>query len=712
MVRCNPFPFDAACYSSSLSPINIEHELSMQWLDRLAAEILAPLAVWVFASGLDDLVLDLAYLLLWIRSRLRPRRGASAGAFAGASKATAGASRASARTSQPVNTEPGIAILVPCWQEAGVIEDMLDTNLTAIEYHNYEVWLGVYPNDPSTIERVVAAQDRFPRIRYVVCPNPGPTTKADCLNAIYDGLCKYEAATGRRYEILLQHDAEDLIHPQALHEISVQCRRFDMVQVPVFPLRTPLHWFTHGTYCDEFAEFHLKELHVRARLGGFVPSAGVGTAYRREALEKLSAAKGGRLFETESLTEDYVMGLELHRLGCSQTLLRAWTTRGENVSLKGIRRSHAELVATRAYFPFRARAAIRQRTRWLTGNGLQSWARFGWQAGPRQRYWLWRDRKALAGSPASALANLLFCYGVARWLAVRGSLGWTFEDWLGEHRFLAAILSANLAIVAWRQLVRALCSFQVYGWLHALSVPVRAPWGNFINVCATVRALATFARSRAFRRPLRWAKTAHDYPGRDSMAGGRRRLGQILVSMQAVSRAEIEGALEGRQAGERLGECLMRRSRIREEQLYQALALQAGLPFSRLAPEAADELAGRYLGAKACGADAIPFSVRADQTLWIAVEDAPSKALRKKLARACRLRLRFVMVTASNFAELRKRQERLPVPIGRQAGREQPRRRARRRRPVLPRIEVRVPIPRWLLVYRRLSVTLEYRRAR
>lgn len=412
------------------------------------------------------------------------------------------------------------------------------------------------------------------------------------------------------------------------------------------------------------------------------------------------------------------MGLELHRLGCSQTLLRAWTTGGANGSpkgtkgTKGIWGGRAELVATRAYFPFRARAAIRQRTRWLTGNGLQSWARFGWQAGPRQGYWLWRDRKALAGSPASALANLLFCYGVTRWLALQGSLGWNLEDWLGEHRFLAAILSANLVIVAWRQLVRALCSFPVYGWMHALSVPLRAPWGNFINVCATVRALATFARSRALRRPLRWAKTAHEYPGRDSVAGGRRRLGQILVSMQAVSGAEIEGALEGRQAGERLGECLMRRGHIREEQLYQGLALQAGLPFARLSPEAVDELAWRRLGARACGAEAIPFSVKADQTLWIAVDAPPSKALRKKLVRSCRLRLCFVMVTASNFDELRKRQQRRPVSIERQAAREQPRRRVLRRRPVLPRVEVRVPIPRWLLVHRRLSVTLEYRRVR
>jgi adsorption protein B len=671
----------------------------MEWLDRLAAEILAPLAVWVFASGLDDLFLDLAYFFLRIQARLRRRRDAAAGAPS-AGGVVAG----------PPRDEPRIAVLVPCWQEAAVIEDMLDTNLTAIEYHNYEVWLGVYPNDPATIERVAAAQERFPRIRYAVCPRPGPTTKADCLNAIYESLRAHETATGRRYEIIVQHDAEDLIHPRSLAEISACCRRFDMVQVPVFALRTPLHWFTHGTYCDEFAEFHLKELYVRARLGGFVPSAGVGTAYRREALEKLSAAKGGRLFETESLTEDYVMGLELHRLGCSQTLLHAWRdAEAAHAGPGRMRRTRKELVATRAYFPFRAGAAIRQRARWLTGNGLQAWSRFGWQAGTRQIYWLWRDRKALAGSPAAALANLLFCYGAARWLALRGSLAWSLVDWLGEHQVLAAILSVNLAIVVWRQLVRAWCSFRIYGWLHALSVPLRAPWGNWINVCATVRALVTFAQAHALRRPLRWAKTAHDYPGRDSLAAGRRRLGEILVSMQAVSKEEITETLQERHASERLGECLIRRRRLREEQLYQALALQAGLPFARLAYEAAPEFPGRNLDTTAFGAEAIPFTVNGNQ-LWVAVKSAPAAATRKKLARACRLEVRFIMVTASNFRELQRDQQLRAVPVVPRESRWQSPKRLLL--PAWPRLELRIPIPAWLIFCSRLSITLEYRRAR
>ena len=196
----------------------------MERLDRLAAAILAPLAVWVLASGLDDLFLDLAYLILRFSVRSRNHETRAAHGIV---------------SPQNRSAEPLIALLVPCWHEADVIERMLDTNLTAIEYSNYEVWLGVYPNDPDTIACVLAAERRFPRIRHAVCPNNGPTTKADCLNAVYRALERREAATGQRYEIILQHDAEDMIHPQSLLALADACRRFDMVQAPVFPLRTP-----------------------------------------------------------------------------------------------------------------------------------------------------------------------------------------------------------------------------------------------------------------------------------------------------------------------------------------------------------------------------------------------------------------------------------------------------------------------------------------
>jgi adsorption protein B len=231
------------------------------------------------------------------------------------------------------------------------------------------------------------------------------------LNWIYQGLRREEESSGRRRDIILQHDAEDLIHPQSLHLIREQCARYDMVQVPVFPLKTPLSQTTHATYCDLFAEAHVKDLWVRSQLGGFLPSAGVGTAYRREALERLETAKGGVLFDPRSLTEDYVMGLELHRLGCTQTIAQISEPRA---GAPGHR--PGSLIATRAYFPNAFRAAVRQRSRWMTGIALQSWQKFGWQVRRWQAYWLWRDRKGLLNHPVAVLVNLLFVYGCISWL--------------------------------------------------------------------------------------------------------------------------------------------------------------------------------------------------------------------------------------------------------------------------------------------------------
>jgi adsorption protein B len=244
----------------------------------------------VFASSLDDFLLDLFFVYFWCRSRFHQRDEAEP--------------RLSSRGAE---VQPAIAIFVPCWAEHDVIEKMLEHNLAAIDYENYEIWLGVYPNDLATQAKASSCSVRFPRVRYVVCPHDGPTTKADCLNWVYQGLRREEESSGRRRDIILQHDAEDLIHPQSLHLIREQCVRYHMVQVPVFPLKTPLSQATHATYCDLFAEAHVKDLGVRSQLGGFLPSAGVGTAYRREALEKLETAKGGVLFDPRSLTEDYLM---------------------------------------------------------------------------------------------------------------------------------------------------------------------------------------------------------------------------------------------------------------------------------------------------------------------------------------------------------------------------------------------------------------------
>src|ERR1051325_249387 len=120
------------------------------------------------------------------------------------------------------------------------------------------------------------------------------------------GGCKLTSGRRRvRYEVIITHDAEDLIHPDSLRLISWFSSEFDMVQIPVLALPTPYSELTHGIYCDEFAEYQLKDIPVRQFLGGFLPSNGVGTGFVRTALDRLAESRDGRIFDPDCLTEDY-----------------------------------------------------------------------------------------------------------------------------------------------------------------------------------------------------------------------------------------------------------------------------------------------------------------------------------------------------------------------------------------------------------------------
>jgi len=207
----------------------------------VVAACLFPLAIIVLLSGLDDLALDAVCLWAWLRSQMRQRFGA-----------------------RPVSTSPKlgqktIAIFVPLWHEHGVIAGMVEHNSAAINYENYHFFIGAYPNDDPTLDAVRDLESRFPHVHLAVCPHNGPTSKADCLNWIYQRMLLFEEHQSSEetlhFDIVVTHDAEDLIHPQALSYINACADEYDMVQIPVLPLPTPLRDFVHGIYCDEFAEW-------------------------------------------------------------------------------------------------------------------------------------------------------------------------------------------------------------------------------------------------------------------------------------------------------------------------------------------------------------------------------------------------------------------------------------------------------------------------
>ncbi|MFZ3484767.1 glycosyltransferase [Sphingomonas sp. 3-13AW] len=173
---------------------------------------------------------------------------------------------------------PGrLAVFVPAWDESAVIGLMLRTALARFDHPDYRIYAGAYPNDPGTIAaiRAVAAEDA--RVRLVVCPRPGPTTKADCLNALWHALLADQRGEGSAFKGVVLHDAEDLVHPEELQLLDQGLDHATNVQLPVLPLADPRSRWISGHYIDEFAETKCALPHFRSSArsaagGAFMPT--------------------------------------------------------------------------------------------------------------------------------------------------------------------------------------------------------------------------------------------------------------------------------------------------------------------------------------------------------------------------------------------------------------------------------------------------------
>lgn len=562
----------------------------------------------MIVSGLDDLWLDLCFL-----AGKRKRRD-------------------DATFPPPADlsgeTEGLIALWVPAWREDGVIAQMIAHNVASIRYRRYHIFAGTYPNDEATLNVLRELEQQYPNVHISLTPHDGPTSKADNLNWVYQNLCEVEERLGERFDIVVIHDSEDLIHPEEFRWLNHYCRSYDFVQIPVLALPTPWWEFTHGIYCDEFAETQQKDLPTRNRLGGFAPSCGVGTGYRREALARLAEAESNRLFEPDSLTEDYLNGLRMHRLGMRQIYLPvAW--------MKG------QPVATREYFPRRFYSAVRQRTRWVTGIALQTWQKVGWSRDWRENYWFWRDRKGLLGNPLSLVANGLLL------LVLAGVLPYPQTSWVAGGLLLQTV----------RMGMRVYFSGLVYGWGYGALAVARIPWSNLVNTLATLSALKRYALARWRRQPLVWLKTEHAYPSRQALHAYRRRIGEVLVDLGLVEAWQVEEALAGRLEGQRIGEALVERGWLDWVDLYRGLAVCSGFSFEAVEEAELDEALARSLPRGVMEEGRLQ-PVRAEgRLLRIATPEMPPEGIGLEVERYTGLTPEFVLVTPENFYRLRRAAE-------------------------------------------------------
>ena len=390
------------------------------------------------------------------------------------------------------------AVLVPAWQEADVIADTLVHALAVWPQANLRIYVGVYRNDPATLEAAVRGAQGDARVRIVVHDRDGPSTKADCLNRLFAALRQDEMREGCEARMVVLHDAEDMVDPAALGLLDRAIGHAQFVQLPVQPVpRAGARWIG-SHYCEEFAEAHAKSMVVRDAIGVSLPAAGVGCAFDRGMLAEIARRSGRDApFDEDSLTEDYELGIKVTSLGGRSRFLR-------------VRGDDGHLVATRAYFPERLGPAVRQKARWMHGIALQGWDRLGWTGGAAERWMRLRDRRG----PLSALV-LFSGYALMVLTMFLASLDLVGVGTpLQPSGLLLALLAINVASFAWRAFMRFTFTRVEYGWREGLRAVARIPLANVISIMAGYRAL--FAYGRTLRgEAARWEKTAHDaHPAR------------------------------------------------------------------------------------------------------------------------------------------------------------------------------------------------------
>ena len=453
--------------------------------------------IFFFIAGLfllgsiDDFMIDIAYAFLG----MRPQKITS-----------------DQWSTWRAQNEKAIAIMIPAWQESSVLESMVTTNLARIAYENYKWFIGVYPNDVDTLNIAKKLEQQYPdKIIVVITDRPGPTTKAHCLNCIMrviQGLSQkaVENDEGWIPHYVAIHDAEDVIHPDAFTAISAQSDDLDFIQVPIFSLPVPASEWVSGTYLDEFAEIHLREIPVRKVLKMPIPSAGVGTFFSLGIL--LSMGKRfGYWFDEGNLTEDYEISIRIARLNGKQDFLLLFD-------------ENSQIVATREYFPRELGRSIRQKTRWTTGIGLQTMAKWkfygAWSQGVfKYRNWITayaiaRDRKTLWANPtvmAAWFLILIFVVGISAF--GRG-------DWqnFNHPNLMLSFVLVNMGFLCIRLFQRARFCGQIYGTHQGfLSVP-RVLLSTYINGVACYKALYGYCLAKRQKKDTKivWDKTDHRFP--------------------------------------------------------------------------------------------------------------------------------------------------------------------------------------------------------
>nr|WP_272213311.1 glycosyl transferase family protein [Marinicella sp. W31]MDC2879258.1 glycosyl transferase family protein [Marinicella sp. W31] len=535
---------------------------------RLLEYLTAGVAVIILVSCIDDLFIDAVFYLRAIKRRFTVER----------------VYKRLTPDQLLGRPEQHIAIMVPAWLESDVIAAMIEGMVSTLDYRNYTVFVGTYRNDQATINEVERMRRRYRQLVRVEVPHDGPTCKADCLNWVVQAIFAHEEKYNITFAGTILHDSEDVLHPLELRFFNYLLPRIDLIQIPVNSLERDWHDLVAGVYMDEFAEWHGKDIVVREALSGMVPSAGVGTCFSHKALLTLSAENENEPFNTQTLTEDYDIGVRLSEHGMRSILARfpvdyqvkrkTWFGFGPEKEMT-IRMA----LCVQEYFPNTFRTSYRQKARWSLGICFQGWAYFGWYGSLVDRYFLLRDRKSMVTVFVTILAYILALqYILFQFGFLIGILPGSYPPLLSIDGWLGIVLLLNTVALCLRVVQRFYFTSRAFGWEHGLIAIPRMIVANVVNFMAMSRAWKQYINHLITGNRLVWDKTMHDFPTGEGLVERQTKLGELLVSWHAINASQLETSLEMQKARRvPIGRILLDEGWLEEDVLAEAVAFQSSL---------------------------------------------------------------------------------------------------------------------------------------
>jgi len=186
-----------------------------------------------------------------------------------------------------------IAVIIPAFREENVIGRTLDFLVKAAETYDpklVRVYVGTYPNDQGTRKIINEFERNYPSlIEEVVNPKPGPTTKAQNINNVYENIKRKD------FDLIGIQDAEDFIPSNIFDATNYwyirRVKNDEKLAGLQFAVRAkPDNFsFTNLVY---LLMLRSSNLFLTAKNKGFVPSHGTGTYYKQETLDEILKRRG------------------------------------------------------------------------------------------------------------------------------------------------------------------------------------------------------------------------------------------------------------------------------------------------------------------------------------------------------------------------------------------------------------------------------------